>query len=111
MQHHPGLQFQQDGGPGHTAKYTTEAFRLNNIQVIFWPPYSPDLSPIESLWNRMKEILQELDPRVHRDYLRLKRAVPEAWDSITDAEKRDLIDTMPKRCADCILARGGHTGW
>ena len=33
MLQHPGLQFQQDGGPGHNAEYS-----------LFWPPFSPDLS-------------------------------------------------------------------
>ena len=37
MLNHPGLRFQQDGGPGHTAKHTMEVFRLSNIEFIFWP--------------------------------------------------------------------------
>ena len=73
---HPGLRFQQDGGPGHTAAVQYLANR--GIELIFWPAFSPDLSPIETMWKRMKDILSQLDPKVHRSYPRLRRAVQEA---------------------------------
>jgi len=59
----------------------------------------------------MKDILEALDPHVHRNYRRLRRAVIQAWDSITDAEIRDIIHTMPQRCKDVILAHGAYTKW
>ncbi|RFU31197.1 hypothetical protein B7463_g5132, partial [Scytalidium lignicola] len=111
MQNHPFLEFQQDGGPGHTAKYTLEAFADKGIMPVFWPPYSPDLSPIETIWNRMKDILEELDPETHRNYLRLRSVVSSSWDSVTDAEIRDIIHTMPQRCKDVIEAKGAYTKW
>lgn len=106
---HPGLQFQQDGGPGHTAAFTMQVFQSYGLHPIFWPPFSPDLSPIEAIWDRMKDILEALDPRVHRNYRRLRAAVIQAWESITDAEIRDIIHTMPERCAAVIAARGAYT--
>jgi ketohexokinase/beta-glucosidase len=111
LQQHPGLKYQQDGGSGHNALYTKEVFTLNNIFPVYWPPFSPDLSPIEKLWDRMKDILFKIDPEVHRDYRRLRAAIIEAWNSITNAEVRDMIDAMPQRCYDYIVARGGPTKW
>ncbi len=52
-----GLAFQQDGGPGHNAKATLAYMADRGIIPIFWPAFSPDLSPIESLWNRLKDVL------------------------------------------------------
>ena len=86
MFNYPGLSFQQDGGPGHNAKATIKYLNSWNIFPIFWLAFSPDLSPIETIWNRMKDILQKLDPEVHRNYQRLRQAVIDAWDSITDEE-------------------------
>jgi ketohexokinase/beta-glucosidase len=103
---HPGLQFQQDGGPGHTAKYSIAYMLERGIHPIFWPAFSPDLSPIETLWNRMKDILSLLDPEIHRSYVKLRAAVQEAWNDLTDAEIRDSIHTMHDRCVAVILAHG-----
>jgi transposase len=61
---------------------------------IFWPPFSLDLSPIENIWNRMKDILEQLDPQVHRNLQRLKDAVWRAWEAVTDAEVIAEIKTM-----------------
>lgn len=50
MFQYPGLQFQEDGGPGHTAKYSIDYIaRYYGIIPIFWSAFSPDLSPIETL--------------------------------------------------------------
>lgn len=50
--------FMQDGALGHAVKDTKALLRQLGIVVINWPPYSPDLNPIETLWNYMKEYLQ-----------------------------------------------------
>jgi transposase len=71
--------FQQDSGPGHTAKSILEHITARGVIPIFWPAFSSDLSPIETLWNRMKDILQEQDPEVHKNYKRLRTAVWKAW--------------------------------
>jgi transposase len=68
--------------------------REGGVIPIFWPPFSPDLSPIEGCWNRLKDILQSLYPKVYRNSKRLKEAVLEAWDLIIDIEIRHIIYTM-----------------
>jgi DDE superfamily endonuclease len=112
LQAHPGLQFQQDNGPGHTSKYTHEQFQKCEIYPIFWPPYSSDLNPIEAIWNRLKDIMQEQDPEVHKNYKRLQAAIIRAWNTITDAEVKDLIrTTMRERCQAVIDAEGRETAF
>ncbi len=49
LQAHLGLQFQQDNGPGHTTRHTQEQFLEYGIILIFWPPFLPDLNPIETI--------------------------------------------------------------
>ena len=53
------LTFQHDNARPHVARISTDFLAQNNIHVMDWPPYSPDFSPIEHLWD-------ELDHRVRR---------------------------------------------
>ena len=39
----------QDGALGHTSRDTQKDLREQGIIVIFWPPFSPDLNPIEKV--------------------------------------------------------------
>jgi hypothetical protein len=53
-----GETFQQDNALVHTARFTTAWFNRQGIYVLpSWPPYSPDLNPIEHCWIRLKERL------------------------------------------------------
>jgi hypothetical protein len=54
----PGLSFMQDSAPGHAARATIDEFRERGIKPIHWPPYSPDLNPIEVLWGWMKDYIE-----------------------------------------------------
>ena len=86
--------------------------------LIKWPSNSPDLNPIEILWNRMKQWIQEtygieIDmvqrPGHRMKYDRLKEIVQEAWDPITEDDLKSLLYSMKDRCQAVINAHGLHT--
>lgn len=64
----------------HQEKYIRPLIESVGAHLIFLPPYSPDFSPIENCWSKIKQILRSLEPR---NYLELKQAVQEALDRIT----------------------------
>ena len=41
--------FQQDNAPVHTARIVRDTLNEIECEIMEWPPYSPDLNPIENL--------------------------------------------------------------
>jgi hypothetical protein len=78
------------------------------IEVIFWPPYSPDLNPIEKVWHIMKNYLQDHFPE-NMTYDKLRMAVKKAWEKVGRFEFEALINIMPVRCQAVIDANGMFT--
>jgi hypothetical protein len=59
----------------------------------------------------LKKIIEKKDFTIHQNYKRLQAAVIETWESITDAEIKDIIRQMPERCQAVIDANGMYTKW
>ena len=100
--------FQQDNDPKHTCKKAQEWFKTHGIQVLSWPAQSPDLNPIEHLWNHPKRKLGDY-PTPTTGILELWERVQEEWEKIPDSVCKDLVESMPRRVAAVIKAKGGYT--
>lgn len=103
-----GVIFQQDNAPSHTAKTTLTWLRNHAIPVLFHPPNSPDLTPIEPVWQVLKHALRALQPPPST-LEGLKQVIRDAWEalSIDDIEKHTR--TMDDRVHAIQLSKGGHT--
>lgn len=106
---YPELQFQQDNAKGHASAFTKSVFQAAGIRVIEWPPCSPDLSPIETVWDDMKDYIQAHYPKVHSSYKRLREVIQEAWESISHERIIELVHSMRERCQAVIEADGWYT--
>jgi transposase len=76
MELHGCVTFMQDGTPCHTAKNTMTWFRSSHISVLEWPGNSPDINPIENMWEIMKHKVSAKNPSSLDE---LKRAIKEVW--------------------------------
>ena len=52
-----------------------------NLTLLFLPPYSPELNPVERLWQWLKS--HQLSNRVFKDYADLLHATDAAWLTLT----------------------------
>ncbi|UYV84267.1 hypothetical protein LAZ67_X001708 [Cordylochernes scorpioides] len=76
----PNALYQQDNARPHTARISQQA--LQDVQMLPWPPYSPDLSPIEHVWDIIGRRLHALPQPRSEDELwqmfeREWRAIPQ----------------------------------
>jgi hypothetical protein len=55
--------FQDDNAPCHASKDTKIWKEKNFIEMLPWPAQSPDLNPIESLWNDLEIRIRKHKPR------------------------------------------------
>jgi hypothetical protein len=111
----PGDIFMQDGAGIHRARIITQWFYDMGIKLMDWPPYSPDLNPIENLWALLKEAMHKAYPELEfatktdENLDLLIRAAQETWAEMGDSILCKLSDTMPHRVQAVLDAEGWYT--
>ncbi len=76
----PGDVVVMDNLSSHRRAVVGELVRAAGAAVLYLPPYSPDLNPIEMIWAKVKELLRSAQARVIPD---LHEAIGWAWSQIT----------------------------
>ena len=69
-----------DNLSAHKQEEIEDVIEAKGAFVIFLPPYSPDLNPIENCWSKIKTILRSLKPRTLDELL---DALTKAFKSVT----------------------------
>jgi len=99
-------QFLQDNSPNHTAMAVRTWLHNNGVSCIDFPPYSPDLNPIENLWAALTRRVEEFQCDTMEE---LQDVIAAEWDKIDGDYMRTLVHSMPTRCQAVIDAKGWHT--
>ena len=80
----------------------------NHIRVLPSPALSPDLSPIEHLWDELgRRVRHRQNPP--ETLQELRDALVHEWNNIPQAFIQRLIGSMRRRCEAVVAAIGGHT--
>ncbi len=58
--HH--LMLEHNNARPHVARTCTQFLEAENIQVLAWPAYSPDMSPIEHVWDALDRRIRQRVP-------------------------------------------------
>jgi transposase len=70
----------------HRASRIEEITASCGAQVLWLPPYSPDFSPIELMWSKVKAYLKKVKARTQTE---LEKAIAEALETITLSDCRN----------------------
>jgi transposase len=101
--------FQHDSDPKNTSNLVKDYLQEQEYQVMEWPPQSPDLNPIENMWQLLKLRLNEYDTPT-KGMNQLYERSSEIWYEIIKKEEcQKFIESMPERIEECIKAKGYGT--
>jgi transposase len=101
--------FQQDNDPKHRSKlcrtFMEDESKSKNFSLMDWPPQSPDLSPIELLWD---EVDRQVQAKRSSNMVALEHAVIQVWENISHETVEKLLKRMPLLCKAVVKAQGGY---
>ena len=101
--------FQQDNDPKHTSKlcknYAAERKCGSAQNHDSWPPQSPDLNPIELVWDELDSRVKAKQPM---SALHLWKLLQDNWKAISADFLMKIVHRMPRVCREVIKAKGGY---
>ena len=99
-------KLQQDNAPAHRSVVVQGFLHENNVDVMAWPSRSPDLNPIENVWDFIGRRCQARNPQNLRHLADLLVA---EWNGMSQEFINNLISSIPRRIRDVIEVNGGST--
>ncbi|KAL0194495.1 hypothetical protein M9458_008067, partial [Cirrhinus mrigala] len=97
----PGFLLMQDNTRPHVAGVCQQFLQDEGIDAMDWPACSPDLNPIEHIWDIMSR-------SIHQCHV-APQTVQELADALVQETIRHLSRSMPRHCREAIQASEGHT--
>ena len=105
--------YQQDGASSHVTEpcltFLKDKFDgriISRNTEHHWPPYSPDLSPLDfSFWSQATKFIHEIKPNTIED---LKNRVEDFAAGIPEEQLRKMVRHTRKRALLCVQEEGGH---
>jgi transposase len=87
-----------DNLSAHKGSKVRELIEAWGCQLLFLPPYSPDLNPIEEAFAKVKSLLRRAGARTHEA---LMKAMGRALEAVTVRDTRGFFE----HCGYCVLGR------
>lgn len=93
----------EDNAPSHSAALTRNTLHKYLLQVLDWPPRSPNLNPIEHLWYYLKD---KLGNDVFKSENELFERLKLEWQNIPAEIIRNCYSSFLARCIVCLRYGG-----
>lgn len=105
LRQHHGLLMHDNARP-HTARLTQNYLATHNVNVLPWPACSPDMNPIEHIWDLLGQSVRR--NHVINNIRDLTLALVQEWNAIPNYVIRRYVRSMRSRIIALIHRRGGH---
>ncbi|GFX65395.1 transposable element Tcb2 transposase [Trichonephila clavipes] len=92
----------------HRANLVEDFLFEEGIVRMEWPACSPDMDPIEHIWDALGRRVAGRQPPP-QTLQELERDLLEEWDRIPQLVINSLIESMPQRCSTLLAVHGSHT--
>ena len=86
-----------DNLPSHKSPRAVARIEEAGAKVVYLPPYSPDLNPIEKIFSKVKDFLRSVAARTERT---LYDAIAFALDTITPSDCRNVFRSCGYRTCE-----------
>jgi transposase len=101
--------FMDDNTRPHRA-LVADYLRDESITTLPWPARSPDLNPIENIWDIIGRRVRERTPPV-QTLNELEQTLHQEWQRLTQVQIRRLVGSMRRRLAAVIRVNGSYTNY
>ncbi|GFU88515.1 transposable element Tcb2 transposase [Trichonephila clavipes] len=99
--------FMDDNATCHRTLAVQDCLDSEGIQRLVWPARSPDLNPIENVWDALgRQVAGRNYPPINKNTL--MRALTEEWDKLPHQPLDNVVQSMVRRVECCITLHGGH---
>ena len=98
--------YQMDNDPKHKSQCVTQWLESKKVEVLPWPSQSPDLNPIEHLWD---ELGRRVRGRKHKNKDDLFAELESEWKQLQPSVCAKLVGSMSSRIEAVIKSRGYPT--
>ncbi|GFV94562.1 transposable element Tcb1 transposase [Trichonephila clavipes] len=99
--------FMDDNATCHRTLAVQDCLDSEGIQRLVWPSRSPDLNPIENVWDASgRQVAGRNYPPTNKNTL--IRALTEKWDKLPQQLLDNVVQSVVRRVECCITLHGGH---
>ncbi|GFW14587.1 transposable element Tc1 transposase [Trichonephila clavipes] len=99
--------FMDDNATWHRTLAVQDCLDSEGIQRLVWPARSPDLNPIENVWDTLgRPVAGRNYPPTNKNTL--IRALTEEWDKLPQQLLDNVVQSMVRRVECCITLHSGH---
>ena len=98
---------QHDNAPPHTSETVRLYLEHRNVEVLDWPPYSPDLNPVETMWSIISRRLYEGGAQYNSETA-LWNGIKGIAKNVTDDLWKKMVNSVPGRLATLIVRNCGY---